>query len=472
MIRPKRAIVLGLGRSGRAMAAYLAGRGCAVFAVDDGPAPADAWLPLRQLGVRLCGSELPAAAWEGCEGVAVSPGIDGRKHPVAQAAQRAGLPLWGELSLCGALPCPSIGITGTNGKSTTTALCGALLQAAGKSPFVGGNLDEPITSWLGRGAPNDLAVLELSSYQLEAPIAAGPNVGMVLNLSPDHLERHGSMAAYAAVKGRLVAAVPPAGRVILNAADPAVAALAPLARAPIWWFDASDSGSDRPLPGPGARLDAADGWVPSGDPLLEGIGWLPLAHPRLLGRHNRANALAALLGAAALHSGLTASACQAGYAAFAGLPHRLQWAGAVDGVDFINDSKATNDAAAAIGVAAMQQPTLLLLGGRDKGGGYAAVCAAIQRSAAPVKRVLCFGEAAPQLLAALKAGDLGVPVEAVDTCAAEPLPLAAALERARPGDAVLLSPACASFDRFTNYAARGAALLAWVGARAAEGQPA
>jgi UDP-N-acetylmuramoylalanine--D-glutamate ligase len=461
--------VLGMGTSGRAMAAFLARRGAHVLGLDDVPLQAQAHPALRALGVTLRGGPLPADAASGCVGVAVSPGVDTRRHPVALAAKAAGVPLFGELALAGTLPCPCVCITGTNGKSTTTVLCGALLAGQGLRTFVGGNLGDPIVAWLDTQATTDAAVLELSSYQLETVADFVPEVAVLLNVTPDHLERYADFAEYVATKARLVRAVPASGTVILNANDPHLRPLHKLARGQVVWFSRGGLPADLQrscvprLQLQGDRMQ----WVGASQALAR-FGTASLQHPRLLGQHNADNALAAFLAVQALGLGYTAEDLLPSYQQFTGLPHRLQWVGSLRGVDYINDSKATNDASAAIGVQAMKSPCVLLLGGQDKGAGYAAVRAAALSGAAAapgtqapgVQAIVAFG-AAHKLIAAAFAGS-GLQVLCRPTleeaCAA-----AAAL--ARPGGAVLLSPACASFDQFTNYGARGAAFVQWLQAQ-------
>jgi UDP-N-acetylmuramoylalanine--D-glutamate ligase len=464
--------VLGMGTSGRAMAAFLARRGAQVLGLDDRPLQAQAHPELRALGVTLCGGPLPADAASGCVGVAVSPGIDTRRHPVAQAAKAAGVPLFGELALAGTLPCPAVCITGTNGKSTTTVLCGALLAGQGLRTFVGGNLGDPIVAWLDTQAKTDVAVLELSSYQLETVADFAPQVAVLLNVTPDHLERYTDFADYVATKARLVRAVPASGTVILNADDPHLLPLQQLARGQVVWFSrgglpASLQRSCVPrLQLQGDRMQ----WVGASETLAR-FGTVSLQHPRLLGQHNADNALAAFLAVQALGRGYTAADLSPSYQQFTGLPHRLQWVGSLRGVDYIDDSKATNDASAAIGVQAMKKPCVLLLGGQDKGAGYAAVRAAalgVQPNESEaqgvqahcVRAIVAFG-AAQELIAQAFAGS-GLQVHCRPTLQEA---CAAAATLARVGDAVLLSPACSSFDQFTNYGARGAAFVQWLQAQ-------
>ncbi|HET6344984.1 MAG TPA: Mur ligase family protein, partial [Myxococcota bacterium] len=205
--------VLGLGVSGKAMALYFAHRGARVLGVDTRSEARDA--ALEAAGVQLALGPVGADAFADCEGLAISPGADPRQ-PAVQAVLAADKPVFGELELVSPLPARTIAITGTNGKSTTTALAGALVEGTGVQAFVGGNLGDPIAGWLDGEPRTDVAILELSSFQLETVCRFAPEVGVVLNLTPDHLDRYDSVEAYAAAKERLVAAVPSTGTVVLN----------------------------------------------------------------------------------------------------------------------------------------------------------------------------------------------------------------------------------------------------------------
>ncbi|RYF10609.1 MAG: hypothetical protein EOO40_04860, partial [Deltaproteobacteria bacterium] len=269
--------VLGLGRSGCAMASYWLGRQATVLGLDDAAEAAGrpAVRALQQRGMQvMCG----ATTLPSCAALCLAPGVDPR-HPLVRSALQQGIPVGGELAMGGVLPAPTVAVTGTNGKSTTTALCAALLAGYKRRVFIGGNFGPPILECLEAAAPYDALVLELSSYQLETAYGFAPQVGVVLNVSPDHLERYRSLAHYAAAKAHLVWAVVPEGRVILNADCALTRQMATQARAEVWWFSARSDG----LPGPGAYLEE-DQLVPVG---LLGRGPVPLQHPRLLGRHNR-----------------------------------------------------------------------------------------------------------------------------------------------------------------------------------------
>ncbi len=432
--------VLGLGVSGRAMALFLARRGAVVTAADL-RADIDRH-ELEQAGVTLRLGPITAHTFDGVEALAITPGADPRQ-PAVQAVLASGRPVCGELDLAGRLPARVAAVTGTNGKSTTTSLLGALVRAQGLRAFVGGNLGDPVVAWLDRQEPADVAVLELSSFQLETAYRFNVDVGVLLNVTPDHYDRYADIEAYARAKAHLVEAIKPRGVAVLNWDDPYVAAMASRSPGRVWWFSRR-----APTVPDGATL-AHDELLPHG--ALAPLGRLALSHARLIGKHNRENAMAAILAAYAL--GVTdAKILTRGYQAFVGLEHRLEMVAEVNGVLYINDSKATNDDAAAVALGAVERPVVLLAGGRDKGGGYGRTL----KAAARVRLVVAFGEAR-ELIAKAFQGQHRVEVV---TTFKDAFTLAAS--RARPGDAVLLAPACSSFDEFKNYAERGRAFKALV----------
>ncbi len=429
--------VYGLGISGRAMAMALRQRGAEVIGVDDNLAVARADYDNAGIALRL--GKVSAQTLADCDAMAIAPGVDPRS-PVVQAYLQTERPVLGELCLAKAYRGSIVAITGTNGKSTTTALAGALCQGLGRRTFVGGNLGTP---FLQVFASPELttAVLELSSYQLETAYFFAPQVGVVLNVTPDHADRYADFDAYAATKAILVQRVAPQGRVILSYDDPRVRAMARQAQAPVWWFSTQKT----ELPGDGACV-IDDTLVPQGS--LAALGAMPLTHSKLLGRHNRENAAAAVLAVHAL-CGAHAAQMLPAYLAFAGLEHRLEVVAEVAGVLFINDSKATNDASAAIAVQAMVRPTWVLVGGKDKGGGYGLLRQAAE--VAGVRGIVAFGAAAPLVRQAFAGSTI-----AVHAAPSMEQAMRLAQSQARAGDAILLSPACASFDAYTNYMHRGA----------------
>jgi UDP-N-acetylmuramoylalanine--D-glutamate ligase len=424
--------VLGLARSGRAATRWLVARGVAVYASDAGaglPGVAD---ELRSLGAAVETGRHDLARIARAAGVVISPGVPPEAAPV-QVARAAGVPVLAEIDL-GARALPGtrlIAVTGTNGKSTTTALIGHLLTAGGLPCPAVGNIGRALTELALDAAPPAWAAVEVSSFQLHDAPGFAPAVGVLTNLAPDHLDRYPSVDAYYADKRLLFRNATPTSVWVLNADDPGVLDLA-----------AGAAGTRRSW-----RLSApADAWCdPATEALvLDGAPVLPRGDLPLLGDHNVHNALAAMLAAAA--AGLAPGSIAAGLRTFRGLPHRLELVREVGGVRWINDSKATNIASAAVGLRAMDRPFVAIMGGRHKGEPYTALVPLLARC----RRIVAYGEAAH-----LIAVDLGgaVTVAIVPRFADA---VAAAAQAARPGDAVLLSPACSSFDQFTGYEERGA----------------
>jgi UDP-N-acetylmuramoylalanine--D-glutamate ligase len=425
-LQGKEVLVLGLGVTGCSAANFCAERGAEVTAADERSLHA---LDLDDLDPRVyrkLGEPFPDVA--NYELVVPSPGVPRERY--ASRARR----VWGDLELLyRALPVPLIAITGTNGKSTTTLLVESLLRGAGLRARAAGNLGAPALGLVGE--PLDWAVLEVSSFQLETTEAFRPRVAAILNLSPDHLDRHGSFEAYLAAKKRILENQTPRDTAVLNWDDPAVRNLAEGTRARVVPFRTQ---------GPvdhGACLDADSIlWRDRGTPARR----LSLDGLELRGLHNRENAVAAVAIAAA--AGADPERTATALAGFRGLPHRCQEVGRAGGAVFIDDSKATNPGAAIRSLESFSSPVVWIAGGRDKGLDFAALADA---AAKRVRGAVLIGEAAETLEGAL--GDR-VPVAHADSIEAA---VAQAARMAREGDVVLLSPACASHDQFRDYRERG-----------------
>jgi UDP-N-acetylmuramoylalanine--D-glutamate ligase len=448
-LRDRKITVVGLARSGVAAARLCAREGARVTVTDRRPA-AELAAPLAALDGapvrRALGGHDPAD-FAGADLVVASPGVPLAIPEIAAARARA-VPVWGEVELAARfLPgIPVVAVTGTNGKSTTTALAGALF-ARDRRTFTGGNLGTPLAEHVLSGAPADVLVLELSSFQIEGLSSLRPRVAAILNVTPDHLDRYRDVEDYAAAKARLFGLQQPGDFAVANAGDPRALAMAAATRGERVTFGfgpprpaaARDPGGE---PGPaGAAL-----WIspPGGAPERYLV-----RNRALRGRHNRENAMAAALCARLL--GVPGAAVQGGLDDFPGLPHRLELVAERGGVEWVNDSKATNVDATAVGLTAFApgRPRLLLvMGGRGKGAPYAPLR---RLFGGRVKALLTIGEDAPRIEAEL--GDLCP----VDACGS----LAEAVRRARAaaasGDVVLLSPACASYDQFRSYEDRGEA---------------
>ncbi len=431
----KRVLVVGLGRSGLAAARLCLQKGALVTASDQSPRPAGAEQLARE-GARLSLGGHRREDFLQAEVVVLSPGVDPRR-PEVQAAEAAGAEVLGELELgYRFLQAPAVMITGTNGKSTVTTLVGRMLAASGLRTFVGGNLGTPLCDFIRRGEEVDWAVLEVSSFQIDSARELRPRVGVILNISPDHLDRYPDFAAYAASKFRLLARQDQDDLAVLYHDDPEIRRRQAQVPARLWSYGAS--GPRRPggwLEGDRLVLQS-----PSGRELRLDASASPLP-----GGFNRLNLLAACL--AALGAGADVWALQGTINLFRGLPHRLQLVARLEGVDWLDDSKGTNPGAVRAALAALDRPLLLLLGGRNKGSDFGELAPELQSSR--VRMVICFGEAGPAIAERLQ-GRAPVCLEADLPAAVE-----RARQEARPGEAVLLSPGCASFDAYRDYRQRG-----------------
>ena len=353
----------------------------------------------------------------------------------------------GELELGWRLvPNDTIAVTGSNGKTTTVELLGHLHRVAGRAAVVVGNVGTALTSLIGTDLPPDTVVVcEASSFQLEDTLAFAPDAGVLLNLAEDHLDRHGTFDAYKAAKLEVFARQPP-GSVAVAPAELAGDVGGEGER--VFFVRAAEGGRGRLCDDPGARLVDRDG-------ALWWDGARLIAHDelRLRGAHNRENAMAAA--AVALARGLAPDAVREGLATFAGVAHRLEEVATRDGVLYVNDSKATNVASAIAGIEAFDGGLHLILGGSAKGSDFAPLAAPVAQRALAVYLI---GETAPAIRAAL--AGTGVPLH---DCGDLEHAVAAARAAARPGEVVLLSPACASFDQYADYEARGEHFRALMG---------
>ncbi len=438
----RRTLVVGLARSGRAAALVLAGRGAQVTGTDRQASP-EGLEPLRAAGVELVlGADRPELATQ-VELVVLSPGVP-LSAPVPRAALAAGVPVLGELEL-GARLCglPALAITGTNGKSTTTALCAHLMARAGLAPFLGGNIGRPLCDLLLLPAAARRAyrwaVVEVSSYQLEhlsSPEALAPRVSIWLNLTPDHVERHGDLETYAAMKRRLLAGQDARAAAVIFRDDPIVARAAEGLACRVLGFGHEPA---RLQPGD-ARIQGRQLVIASRELRLE------LGNPRLAGSHNAENAAAAVLAVLEAGAGVDAAGLQAGLDDFPGLPHRIEPVRELDGVRWVNDSKGTNVDATLKSLGAFAEPILLIAGGLGKGTGYRPLREPVRQR---VRHLILLGKDAPRLASDL---DGCAPIHQVADLAAA---VALARRLAAPGQVVLLSPACASFDMFRDFEHRG-----------------
>jgi len=438
-----RAVVVGAGKSGLAAARLLLRLGAKVTAVDKKPLSElqAAEAQLKAMGGELISGDVP----EGAQLVVVSPGVP-LHQPGLERARAAGVPVIGEVELAYRFlepKRPFIGITGTNGKSTTTALCGELLHRAGMRPFVGGNLGRPLCESPLSEERWSAHVVELSSFQLEGIKQLRCSAAVVTNVTPDHLDRYASLSDYAGAKRRIFMHQEAGDVAVVNADDAIAVSLAPEGRG--YGFTLHQD-----LP-PGFQGGAAA--LPDGGFRLMGGGSFTLANRALRGAHNLQNAMAASLLASL--SGVPDRAIQEGLDSYPGLPHRMEVVRTLDGVEWINDSKATNVDSSVVALRAFKGGVLLIAGGQGKGAPYAPM---VEASRGKVRAVLTIGQDAPAIEAAYRKGFVVMSCGTLENAVAE------AHRRGRPGDVVLLSPACASYDQFRNFEDRGDTFKRLVGA--------
>lgn len=471
----RKVLVVGLARSGVAAAKLAAREGAIVTCTDRRPA-SELALHVAELlptGVRFELGGHDEGSFASAELVIVSPGVP-LSSPFFDAARRAGVAIVGEVEFSSRfVEEPIVGVTGTNGKSTTTALTAHLLAESGLSVFAGGNLGTPLAERVLAGGRRDVSVVELSSFQLEAVDSLRPKVAVLTNLTPDHLDRYPSASAYYEAKGAIFRRQEADDFAVLNAGDPKTLALhapyrsraftfghceAPRAeqdktaglRPERWSANRSQSAPGLPADGPCTPVDAGardDGlaFTVRGLPGAVGEERYASLGTTLRGKHNRENAMAAVL--AARLAGASFSACSTGLATYPGLPHRLELVASRDGVEWINDSKATNVDSALVALSAFSGPVIWIAGGLGKGAPYGPLAPLLPGR---VKALLTIGKDAPAIEQEL--GGIVASTPCGDLASAVLL----ARELSRPGDTVLLSPACASFDQFTGYEHRGA----------------
>src|SRR5947208_1925172 len=435
-LRGKRVLVVGLARTGLAAALFCAARGAKVTATDARTENeiGEAIAPLRTAGVSLeLGGHRENAFLEQ-DLIVPSPGVPA-DAPLLQAARAKGVAIWSEVELADRfLKGRLIGITGSNGKTTTTSLIEHILKGAGFSTILAGNIGTPLISRVEQTSDDTITVAELSSFQLELIETFRPNISVFLNLTPDHLDRHHTLEEYGRAKARIFENQTEADSAVLNADDPGATPYAP-AKPQVFWFS--------------RKQRVAEGaFVKENEVLFrrEGIEEkvLKLADIPLAGAHNVENVLAAV--AATRLAGAEPASVAEGVRWFAGADHRTGFVAEIGGVRFYNDSKATNADATRKALDAFPGRILIILGGKDKGSDYTALQAPLRERAI---LALLIGAAASkiekQIAGSVAIEQAGTIERAVETAA----------HAARPGDVILLAPACASFDQFQNYEHRG-----------------
>jgi len=421
------ALVVGMKKSGLASAALLARLGARVRATD--LKPLDQLPGAAALGIPF--SPQTPAVFEGAGLIVLSPDVPADLPPLVEARRR-GVPVLGEVELAAPfLKGRTIGITGSNGKTTTTSLIGHILHASGVPVQVGGNIGLPVTAMIESSREDGWNVLELSSFQLETIDEFRAHIALALNVTQNHLDRHRTFENYAAAKRRLFETQRSGDYAILNAGDPVCVSYARLSAATPQWF------SSRLNVEPGATLR-------EGELIVEGARLMAAADIPIRGLHNIENVLAASL--AAYRAGVPLPAIAAAVRTFRAVEHRLEFVRSLGGVEYYNDSKATSVDATLKAVDAFTGGLWVILGGKDKGLDYRALRAPL---AAKARAALLIGAAAPIIAEQLQGAVPLVDARTIDAA------IAHAHAHAVPGDTVLLAPACASFDQFQNYEHRG-----------------
>jgi len=437
-VKGKRVLVVGLGKSGVASALFLTERGARI-AVSDAKSPDQLREEIPVLldhGISVETGQHSERTFRDQDLIVVSPGVAFDVPQLVQARAR-GIPVIGEVELAARfLKGQIVAITGSNGKTTTTTLAGEILSAGGRKTLVGGNIGTPAISLIDQSTEDTWVVLEISSFQLETVETFHPHIAVVLNITPDHLDRHHTFENYAAAKARIFENQTAEDFAVLNADNEACADAAAKAKPPARWFSRLDE------VGSGAFLRA--GQIIWRDEKGE-CEIMPLSEISLKGAHNVENVLAAVC--VGMLAGVEPAQIHSAVAAFKAVEHRLEYVATVRGVEYYNDSKATNVDATIKALESFPGGIHLILGGKDKGSDYSVLNALLKER---VKRVYTIGSAA----AKIETQAAGTEIVSVETLEAA---VRRASEAAAAGDTVLLAPACASFDQFESYEHRGRA---------------
>ncbi|MDX9788408.1 MAG: UDP-N-acetylmuramoyl-L-alanine--D-glutamate ligase [Desulfobacterales bacterium] len=436
-IAGRRVLVVGLGLSGASAAKMLVEKGAAVTVTDavERPAAADRMAALTALGVQFELGGHSARSFDTADLIVVSPGVPETIAPIA-AARHRGICVIGEVELAAALiSAPILAVTGTNGKTTTTTLLGHMLQTAGLRVFVGGNIGRPLIECVSEPDRLDVVVAEISSFQLDTTRSFRPKVSVLLNVTADHLDRYSDFDAYAASKGRIFENQQAGDTAVVNGSDAVAVKVSEGIRSRRWLYNVSSPISD------GAMFQEDALVLQTPDHRGQQID---LSGLRLKGRHNRENAAAAAL--AALAFGVSPVNIEKALSTFEGLAHRVESVGTIGGVEFVNDSKGTNVDAVVRALESFDRPVVLIMGGRDKAGVFDVLCDPVRRQ---VRCLVLIGEATEIIRRALGSCAPTRTANDMDDAVAQ------AFSASEPGDVVLLSPGCASFDMYTSYKHRG-----------------
>ncbi len=436
-VHGKQVAVIGLGRSGFAAARLLSVHGAHVVVLDDKtPEKLSGWIErAEQLAhVKLLLGGIDPATVANADLVVVSPGVPAN-HPTLEAAREKGITVIGEMELAfGYCPAPVAAITGTNGKTTTTTLAAAMIQASGQKAVACGNIGKAFSEAVFELSTEDWAVLEVSSFQLETIEEFRPKVAAVLNVTPDHLDRHQGMQEYVETKGRIFENQKPGDAALLNLSDKYTPILSTLVKSRLYFFGFP---GNKPAPKPGCY--ALDGKIE-----LLGRPLLPVSELKIPGPHNVENACAASLMASLC--GVPDESIAKTLRDFTGVEHRLEAAGEINGVRFVNDSKGTNVDSVLKALESFERPIVLILGGRDKASDFTKLGSLVKQK---VTRIVAFGECKQKIVQQLSPAATVVEAGSLEETVNGAY---AACER---GGVVLFSPGCASFDMFQNYEDRG-----------------
>ncbi|HTV06399.1 MAG TPA: UDP-N-acetylmuramoyl-L-alanine--D-glutamate ligase [Acidobacteriaceae bacterium] len=453
-LKGKKVLVVGLGKSGLAAALFLRRRGAQVTVSDVRSAEALARdIPaLLEEGIMVEAGGHGLLTFRRQDLIVVSPGVP-LDTPELVQVRNFGLPIMGELELAARfLRGKTMAITGSNGKTTTTSLCGEIMARGGLNVQVGGNIGVPVISLVDGSREDGWSVLEVSSFQLETTGQFHPEIAVILNITPDHLDRHGSFENYIAAKERIFANQTADDALILNADDDAAKRCAARARSRVFWFSRAQ------IVRQGAFVHEGEIMFRAGEhQAAETI--LAVDEISLKGEHNVENVLAAVC--AARLAGVPAEAIRDAVEKFKAVEHRLEFVASVDGVDYYNDSKATNVDAAMKAIAAFPSGIHLILGGKDKNSDYTLMRPLLESR---VKAVYTIGSAAEKIEGQIKGAARTVHSETLEAA------VTAAANAAESGDVVLLAPACSSFDQFENYEHRGRVFKELVLARTGSGE--
>ena len=455
-LKDKKIVVVGLGRTGLATAGFLHQHGARVLVSDTASEKelGDAVDIVRDWGVGIELGPHRATSFQNADLIVVSPGVPHTIAPIMQACDR-GIPVIGEIELASRfIKEPIIAVTGTNGKTTTTELLGRMLKNSGLKVCVGGNIGNPLIEYVAKGETAQMIVAEISSFQLDTIEAFRPRLCVLLNITADHLDRYPNFEAYADSKLRIFKNQRAEDVAVLNGADPLVRAKTKGIKSQRLFFSTLEANEQGAILN-GKKIilnlnklteirNLQSTRLSSSQAEIRNLGSLDISKIRLLGRHNFENAAAASL--AALAAGAKLEGIQNTLDQFKGLAHRLEHVATIKAVQYFNDSKATNVDNVASALACFSKPVLLIMGGRDKGGDFKALEGLIRKH---VKEIIVMGEATEAIRSAL--GQL----KPTNVATSMQDAVSTAYQNAEPEDVVLLSPGCASFDWYSNYAERG-----------------